>query len=282
MGRTRVIYILGAGRSGSTMLSMLLGNLDGIFNAGEVRYLFNRDLQVRDLPCSCGESVYNCVFWGDIIPKIDHSIVDNATAKLRASKVLSVFLQSDLAKQIGQVYANIASKANVQVLIDSSKHPVYAKCLSMAPNIELRVIHLVRDPRGMVSSWSQNKEYLGRKPAWKVALIWVLLNLLSEVLFANHPFYLRLRYEDFVENPRKHLLSVLSFCGLDSNVDEIVDGDARFYIKRFQHILAGNPEKLKPGNVIEIRKREWKLALRSRILTQLITYPIARHYGYLG
>ena len=35
----KVVYITGAGRSGTTLLDILLGELDGFFSAGEMRWL---------------------------------------------------------------------------------------------------------------------------------------------------------------------------------------------------------------------------------------------------
>ena len=63
----KVLYISGSGRSGSTLLSRLLGEIDGFINAGEAaRYLFAR-YQPRDLPCGCGKAVQDCPFWKEII-----------------------------------------------------------------------------------------------------------------------------------------------------------------------------------------------------------------------
>ena len=41
---TDVLYLLGKGRSGSTLLSMALGELDGFFAAGELRFFWRRGL----------------------------------------------------------------------------------------------------------------------------------------------------------------------------------------------------------------------------------------------
>ena len=49
-----VVFIGGASRTGSTLLSLLLGSLPGHFAAGEMRYLWLRGLQANQL-CGCGE-----------------------------------------------------------------------------------------------------------------------------------------------------------------------------------------------------------------------------------
>ena len=60
-----VIYIAGYGRSGSTILDMLLGMHPTIFGAGEVTSIFDQWLQ--NGICSCKRSCKECVFWAAII-----------------------------------------------------------------------------------------------------------------------------------------------------------------------------------------------------------------------
>ena len=59
---TVVLYIAGTGRSGSTLLASILGEVEGVFAAGEVRYLWQRGLAERRL-CGCGVPVRDCPVW---------------------------------------------------------------------------------------------------------------------------------------------------------------------------------------------------------------------------
>ena len=43
----RVLYVAGAGRSGSTVLANLLGEVPGFVSVGEVRFLWERGLTVE-------------------------------------------------------------------------------------------------------------------------------------------------------------------------------------------------------------------------------------------
>ncbi|MGH2812195.1 MAG: hypothetical protein ACRDI1_05730, partial [Actinomycetota bacterium] len=58
----RVLYIGGAGRSGSTLLDLMLGQLPGFFAAGELKYVWDRGLLRNEL-CGCGSSFRECPFW---------------------------------------------------------------------------------------------------------------------------------------------------------------------------------------------------------------------------
>src|ERR1017187_271195 len=63
---TTVLYIAGTGRSGSTLLASVLGEVEGVFAAGEVRYLWQRGL-VEGRLCGCGVPVRECPSWGAIL-----------------------------------------------------------------------------------------------------------------------------------------------------------------------------------------------------------------------
>ena len=49
-----VLYVAGSGRSGSTLLARLLDQVDGLFAAGELRYVWQRGL-LEDRLCGCGQ-----------------------------------------------------------------------------------------------------------------------------------------------------------------------------------------------------------------------------------
>ena len=66
---TDVLYLLGKGRSGSTLLSMALGELDGFFAAGELRFFWRRGL-VEDRRCACGEHLSACPVWGAVAERV--------------------------------------------------------------------------------------------------------------------------------------------------------------------------------------------------------------------
>src|SRR5580704_12095604 len=68
---TVVLYIAGTGRSGSTLLANILGEVDGVFAAGEVRYLWQRGLTERRL-CGCGVPVRECPVWSRVLAEAGH------------------------------------------------------------------------------------------------------------------------------------------------------------------------------------------------------------------
>ena len=64
--RVKVLYIAGSGRSGSTILDRILGQLDGFFSVGELCNLWDRGL-LAHRKCGCGVPVDQCPTWTGIL-----------------------------------------------------------------------------------------------------------------------------------------------------------------------------------------------------------------------
>jgi hypothetical protein len=286
--RIKVLYIAGLGRSGSTLLAKLLGQLEGFTNVGEaVRYLFDAAITTQELPCSCGKSVTDCEFWEDIVGDIkgDTQGFAKEFLRLRHLPLLMSPVQSstfrrrvkNLQLELEYLYASIIEKVRSAVIVDSSKHPSIAYVLSRIQNLELYVVHLVRDPRGVVYSWSTPKEYLPAAPPLAVTLRWVAFNSASELLKRQVQKYWLIRYEDLVSNP-KNMLEHLGYhiTGNRIRADFLQDSEARIDV---QHALAGNPDKLARGPLY-LEKQEWSLPKHITFLVSTLSFPLLRKYRY--
>ena len=64
------VYIVGWGRSGSTLLTAVLGELDGAFAAGELRMLWGRGAIGRRL-CGCGREIPECHVWSQVLERLE-------------------------------------------------------------------------------------------------------------------------------------------------------------------------------------------------------------------
>ena len=85
----RVLFLGGLGRSGTTLLERLLGQLPGVSPLGEVVHLWQRDL-VDDERCGCGDRFSACGFWQKVGVEIS-----NVASYSRASLPM-VFASSGL------------------------------------------------------------------------------------------------------------------------------------------------------------------------------------------
>jgi hypothetical protein len=76
----KVLFLGGHGRSGSTILDRLLGQLPGFFSIGELRNVWQRSL-LEDQLCGCGEPFSRCGFWRAVV---DRALGDVDAATVRA------------------------------------------------------------------------------------------------------------------------------------------------------------------------------------------------------
>lgn len=307
---TTVIYIAGTGRSGSTLLASLLGEVDGVFSAGEVRYLWQRGLAESRL-CGCGVPVRECPIWSRVLAESGHldspepgrGVVSllKRTGRIRnLPAILAGSLRPELdparsksaapgRAALGDVYAAIAHVTGCRVIVDSSKLPAYANVLSATPGVDLRVVHLIRDPRGAAHSWASRKPlpdgaartHMEQIGPVKSAVLWDVWNLAGGLLFGGPPDrYVRIRYEDFMVDPQASLRLILAMVGKEDAPMPFVAGDQA--VMTPNHSVAGNPDRLKNG-VIRIRQDDrWRtsMARRDQRLVGMLTLPLLLHYGY--
>ncbi len=167
---TRVLYIGGLGRSGSTILDMLLGEVAGVVPVGEIVHLWQRGLR-DNARCSCGQPFADCPFWGEVgsvafggWERVDAArMVATARAVDRHRRLPTLLaspgrLQPELdryADSLARLFAAIAQVSGATVVVDSSKDPPHGFVLREVPQIDLRAVHLVRDSRGVAYSWTK-------------------------------------------------------------------------------------------------------------------------------
>jgi hypothetical protein len=305
-----VLYIAGTGRSGSTVLANILGEVDGVFAAGEVRYLWQRGLNEHRL-CGCGLPVRECPVWSRVLAKAgyldDPRRIDGALSMLKQTgriRNLPGILAGRLRRgldpasaeryapdrvALGALYDAMAEVTGSRVIVDSSKLPAYANVLAATPGIDLRVVHLVRDPRGAAHSWASKKEladgaarsHMEQIGPAKSALLWDVWNLAGGVLFRGGPDrYLRLRYEDFVADPPGSVRRILAMVGLQDAALPFVSGHEAH--TSANHSVAGNPDRLRHGQITLRSDDRWRTAMgsRDRRLVSALTSPLLLRYGY--
>jgi hypothetical protein len=299
----KVLYIAGMTRSGTTLLDNVLNELPGFVGAGEVRSYWRAMREPR--MCGCGSLVSECAFWSEVAEWIaSHGgplDVDRARFLQRGVRSLPLQLArlarakrsgsspgAEYAQLMARLYAGIAAVSGADVVVDSSKGPHDAYVISKFTELDLFVIHLVRDPRGVAYSWSRRAwnpdKPTGRdeqREASEVAIRWVTRNAITEILLARRlgPRFMRLRYEDFVRHPDHTIGQISAMCGA-GRMPLPVSGDVISFGRN--HNVSGNPSRL-AGGAIRIRPdREWteRMARRPMLAATIGAAPLLRRYGY--
>ena len=172
--KIKVLFISGVGRSGSTILGNILGEIDGCFCAGEILNIFKRYLR-EDKPCGCGEVLSNCPMWGEVFnrafdrkQKMNFSKIVELSTKYIAFKKMPTLTSSrarsrnqDLDEylvNVEKLYREIYNTVKCRVIIDGSKSLSYVSALKQIPCLEIYMVHLIRDPRAVAFSWSRRKK----------------------------------------------------------------------------------------------------------------------------
>lgn len=305
-GALRVLYIAGWGRSGSTILDNILGQIDGFFSGGELRYVWTRGL-VQNRRCGCGEHFADCPFWGEVLESIEGAPIDpsmmarieqqtlrirHVLPLLRGSQRLPTTRDvalSEYASNLGRFYDAIRTVSGCDVVVDSSKSPTYALALDRIPGIDLRVVHLVRDPRATAHSWLRKKvqlddhevRYMHSHGPIGSSVTWDVYNVAIEAVAARgQRRYLRVRYEDFAARPREVVERIANFAGFKGRGLPFVAADT--VELDVNHTVSGNPSRFQSGAVRLRPDMEWQSGLsRTRqALVTSITLPLLPRYGY--
>jgi hypothetical protein len=305
-GDVKVLSIIGAHRSGSTVLDRVLGLLDGFLCTGELRFFYLRS--AGEGYCGCGKLLRDCDFWS----KIHNTVMVNGGSpldpmqirawqeeELRSRsiwRILRPYPRSTadwpaLAGYIdafGRLYRAIAEVSGARVIVDSSKVPKHAAVLEAIPGITPYYIHLVRDPRGVAHSWERQKRYPHSNAltnqystTYSVAR-WAGINILSEVVCRTISTQrsLRVRYEDFVNHPARTLADIGQL--VDERVDASVvadDGSVEFQL---DHTVEGNPDRIITGSGRLREDTKWVRSLTpsQKLLATSIGLPLILRYGY--
>jgi hypothetical protein len=295
----KVLFIAGLGRSGSTILDNVLGQLDGFFSAGELRLSWYAPM-LADRFCGCGSPLTDCSIWSRVLPYDPAAI---AATRIRYFRYpdkprhwllfflgLAAHPSPREAERIQNRYRELRQVSGARVIVDSSKKPAYAHVLAATPGIDLYVLHLIRDPRGVAHSWSKQVAQAGqrgtalmkRQRAMSTALRWNLVNRSVERNGAwSSDRYHRLHYERFVENPASEVESIVNWLGEGSDPTGPFVTEHKVRLAP-THTVWGNPSRFRTGEV-ELRADEaWRREMkpgRRRIVTWL-TRPLLRRYGY--
>ena len=307
----KVLYIMSWGRSGSTLLDNLLGEVPGFFSAGELHRLWERGL-LQNSRCGCGLEVSRCPVWKEVVHRVGvdaqrsgfvpepRTIANYRADTLRVRntrRLLRLARQTDLdhdlawyVTTVSSLYRNVAEVTGATVIVDSTKSPADAAILRAVSGVEPFFIHLVRDPRAVAHSWQRERlltdlsqpRPMVRHPPAGSTMSWLAWNLGAESVRRAYPAgtSMLVRYEDFVSEPKSTIQEII---GLLDEPDRELSFLQGFTAKlEVNHTVSGNPSRYAVGSVELRADTEWtrELPSRDRALATAIALPLLRRYGY--
>ena len=304
MTRLKVLYIGGTGRTGSTMLDQLLGQFSTYFSGGEMAFFWSRGIEAGAI-CACGEPVRTCGVWSHAVTSVTADpdrLASRMVALRRRFWSPHVFAMAvpgfsrrrmreiaELPATMEQLQRDVAATQDIEVFIDSSKEPHYSYILREGSDLDLRFLHLVRDPRAVGRSWQRRKteaglttdEIMEQRTSPIASAYYMFSNMVSEIFWGSRPQqYAFLRYEDFVADPARILEAIGEFAGSPIDPDSVLDGTS-FAIGQM-HTSWGNPSRVGRTSITIRQDDAWRTELTRRdlVLLTVLNLPLLVRYGY--
>lgn len=284
------VYILSAGRSGSTLLDLLLGSHPEAMSLGEITYL-PRSF-VRRAICTCGAPVPECEFWNGTMKEVGEILgldllrdpyaldlgmmlaTNHVDKKKQTPSYVAgwklihglavlqyrygIGVLSPLTHRLRKAAMNnhllfdaVRRRSGAKLVVDSTKVYVKGVALYKAKPANVRFILSSRDGRGVM--YSRLKIGVPRHlavAAWQ-KYYERTLPLLERSVPAEHVF--RTRYEDITADPQAELKRICTFLDISFHPDMLN------FAAKVHHMPEGNDMRL--GSATIRQDNAWKTAL---------------------
>jgi len=285
--KIKIIYILGDGHSGSTILSLILGSHTGIESGGELtafdgrkRYLLaNQTISNKPL-CSCRTAISKCEYWSKVMDRLSKAYDPRALEINSNDK--ERFETSNYG--IIKVMLEVSGK---RLICDSSKELPRLTRLLGGKCFDVFIVHLIRDARAVAYSykrsgaWYKSEGLLteDRRHFYdfdNAARRWQSTNIAAFLECQKRKgSYICIRYEDLIADPKKYISMILERIGL-----RFEDNQLNFW-RYPHHYLGGNVTRLKGKQEIKadisyldnVSDEEWQRATR-------LAYDGLKLFGY--
>ncbi len=282
---TNIIYLMGAGRSGTTALATFLGNNKNITTVGEMHQFFEH--LAKNKKCSCSQNLDTCEFWSEIIKELPSEFINKPdklekfcekfeyhTAIVKYS--MKKFNSTELNRYISineSIFKTIKEKKNTKYILDSAKYIGRYLGLQKSKDLNIKTIYVIRDIRGVISSFSKSVQS-PRKPLSTI-VYWLIVNSVGEFLYRTSPrgSMIKVTYENLIDHPIKEFERLEKFLEIDlSDIKDKIKNNNSFLMP---HIIGGN--RMKSNKEIKFQQDiSWrvKYGFLKKIFYYLLASPI--------
>lgn len=238
--KKKIVSIIGSGRTGSTLLMLILGSHPDCFALGELSKLYRYYKTGKPL---CGICQGTCEFWNQLFDEQELNQLTSVLGNTRLNSLVPLVLEKKIRKIFNQEhifnpYSTIFSKLNENILIDSSKEVDWVKERYQAQEftsgkIENYLIHMVRDGRAVMSSKLRITPGL---TATEFSHQWAKRIRATNDFFDQFPSERKMvvSYEKFVTQNEEVLQQLCKLLQIDF-IPEMAQ-----YWKQDHHLVAGN------------------------------------------
>jgi hypothetical protein len=301
--RLRLVYVLAASHSGSTLLSMLLGSHPDLCTVGELKAVIHED--INRYQCSCGELIRQCPFWARInalmrksgfafdisepytdVKAIRSPYVRRLLRPLHRGAWLEHLRDAALRcsptwrREYPRVQARTAALiravfhlTGANIIVDSSKYALRLKYALRNPALDVQVVRLIRDGRAVALTYRVDDH---RPSMRKCAEEWRRSNEEAEELLGRvaPARWTEVRYEELCADPRATMQRLFRFI-------DVAPGPVNLDFRSRSRHVVGNWMRLQETTEIK-RDDRWKTMLSAEDLAEFdaVAGDTNRHYGY--
>ncbi len=299
--RINLIYILSNGRSGSTILDMLLGACYNAWTMGEL-FLLPYQYRTRYLPCGCGDDLSECKFWSPFIDNIFKSqsadlekafIFRNEAAKGKVlrykylSQIRNKSIDPKILKEaetygrankniIGLIKQKARQSQHVDYLIDASKDPYRLLLLHLSGEFNIKVIHLTKSPSGF--TYSMTKPEFKILKSVRMSGRWTVENYIMHKLYTKHfkgSEYIHIKYKELASHPVSTLENINDTLKLNLDFNPCQD-----FISGRSHGIAGNLARFQSKQITADFAYKTKFPKVNNFFTNAICSPMTKKLNY--
>lgn len=297
----KLVYLVSNHNAGSTPIALVANAHPDMVSPGEMVGPGGRFHGALGPVCSCGKEVAVCPFWQEVgiryramgfpwqpdrwgldfrfpgfplLSRIALNRPDAFSWRTPLFARLPWFLDRiqemlDRNAAFAQIILDVSGR---KVVLDASKHQMRLYHLSRIKMLDLRVVHLIRDPRG----WCNSRRKNFNEPVNQNALRWSEQNISIDQIVShiNKEKRIVLRYEEFCENPQATMARIWALADLP---EVPVPED----LNTISHHLLGNRMRTRKNLKIS-QDLSWQneLSTGERAIIEQITASTAQRFGY--
>jgi len=243
-----IIYIVGRGHSGSTLLDLLVSSHSEVTSVGEVKSLSSRKKRFGRKPleeeCTCGAAkISDCTFWRHI----DAKMIESDGLSLWDVDVYGE--DSEIFEAHNTAVFNAVSEiTGCRFIVDSSKDIDRLEKLLKAKVFDIRPIHLIRSPYGVVFSNMKKGRVLTKE-----AYNYTKKMMRARRILSGHNHF-TVHYETLTTKPSQTLYGIMNWLGLSFEQSQLD------WSSHDHHNIAGNRMRFSKNNDIR-PDTSWKQGL---------------------
>ena len=274
--KIKVIYILGSGHSGSTLLDLIIGSHSYIESAGEIdrfwRYVSHQPPQTgeKERFCTCGQPIDQCQYWNKVRYELKQTC--GKTEINPKSKNTEQFIENNY-----YFIKAILTASRKKIFCDSSKNSYRLDKFLNSNLFDVHIVHLIRDGRAVGFSLKKKGARTSNNNLYdyyQAVKLWSKQNLMYKHKYMKDGNYLELKYEDLVRDPKTSIEQILAKLSLEFEPSQLN------FSEYDHHNIGGNRMRMSKQEIRKDMNYLENLSFKEWWIGTILGFSAIRSFGY--